>query len=120
MFRGLLAAFPDGSLRYINHAEKMSVFEKAPPDIEVKIKRLLAVSQPVVNQIGPWEQARLSPPAKGVIRMTFLVSDGLYLGQGPFHQMQEDPMAGPVIAASLDLLQAVADKTTGQQEMPDK
>jgi hypothetical protein len=43
--------------------------------------------------------------------MSFLVSDGLYFGQGPFNVMQRDPLAGPIIAAGLELLQAVVDMT---------
>jgi hypothetical protein len=116
----VLAAFPDGRLRYINHSEKMAVFEASPPDIEAKIKKLLEVSQPAVNRLRPWDQARLAPPAKGIVRMTFLVSDGLYFGHGPFDQMQKDPMGGPILAASTDLLQAVVDATIRQQETPDK
>jgi hypothetical protein len=116
----VLAAFPDGRLRYINHSEKMAVFEAFAPDIEAKIKKLLEVSQPAVDRLGPWDRARLAPPARGIVRMTFLVSDGLYFGHGPFDQMQKDPMGGPILAASMDLLQAVVEATMKQQETPDQ
>jgi hypothetical protein len=116
----VLAAFPDGRLRYINHSEKMAVFEASPPDIEAKIKKLLEVSGPAVDRLRPWDRARLAPPAKGIVRMTFLVSDGLYFGHGPFDQMQKDPMGGPILAASMDLLQAVVEATIRQQETPDR
>ncbi|MBC7983283.1 MAG: hypothetical protein H7Y02_05440 [Candidatus Obscuribacterales bacterium] len=39
--------------------------------------------------------------------MSFLVSDGLYLGQGQLNDMQRDPMAAPLLKASTALLQAV-------------
>ncbi len=107
----VLAAFPDGRVRYINHSEKMSIFETSPPEIQTKIRKLLDASQPVVEKIGPWEKARLAPPRTGTIRMTFLVSDGLYFGQGPIDAMQREAMAGPIIAASFGLLQAVVNKT---------
>jgi hypothetical protein len=107
----VLAAFPDCRLRYINHVEKMSVFEASPPDIETKIRKLLDASQRVVEKIGPWDKARLAPPGNGLIRMTFLVSDGLYLGQGPMDVLQRDAMAGPIFAAGTQLLQAVVNKT---------
>jgi len=109
----VLAAFPDGRVRYINHAGGMSVFEASPPEVDTQVRRLLAASQPVVSQIGPWDQARLPPPSRGMVRMTFLVSDGLYFGEGPQKYMQADPMGGPVVAASLGLLQAV---TAADQE----
>jgi len=36
--------------------------------------------------------------------MTFLVSDGLYLGEGPFDALQKDPMGGPVLAKAAQLI----------------
>jgi hypothetical protein len=41
--------------------------------------------------------------------MTFLVSDGLYFGEGPMQAMQRDPLAGPVILEAGRLLQVVVD-----------
>lgn len=106
----VLAAFEDGGARYMNHSEKMTVFETAPADIEIKIRKLLAASQTAVNQIGPWDQARLAPPQKENVRMTFLVSDGLYFGQGPIDFMEKEPMAAPIIAAGTELLVAIVNK----------
>lgn len=37
--------------------------------------------------------------------MTFLVSDGLYFGEGRFEALQQDAMAGPVLAKASELLQ---------------
>jgi len=37
--------------------------------------------------------------------MTFLVSDGLYFGEGPFNALQKDPLGGPVLAKAAQLLQ---------------
>ena len=81
MLKRLLAAFPDGRVHYINHSEKMSIFEGSPPEIESRIKDLIAASQPVLTRLNPWEKARLPPPAQDIVRLTFLVSDGLYFGQ---------------------------------------
>jgi hypothetical protein len=107
----VLAAFPDGRVRYINETERMSFFEESPVPVRSKAEKLLSASQLAVQSIGPWDQARLAPPSNGMIRMSFLVSDGLYFGQGPFNVMQRDPLAGPIIAAGLELLQAVVDMT---------
>ncbi|CAK6701227.1 hypothetical protein BBFGKLBO_03051 [Synechococcus sp. CBW1107] len=59
------------------------------------VQVLFAVSQPVVNAIGPWEEARRAPPDRDTIRLTFLVSDGLYFGEAPMTVMQREPMAPP-------------------------
>jgi hypothetical protein len=107
----VLAAFPDGRVRYLNHAGGMSIFEASPPEVAAKVAPLLAASRNAVERTGPWDKARLAPPANEMMRMTFLVSDGLYFGQGPLAQMQTDPLAAPVVAASMALLQAVVAKS---------
>lgn len=110
----VLAAFVDRRARYINESEKMSVFESPLPDLEAPITSLLVAAQTVVDKIGPWNKPRLPPPINGNIRMNFLVSDGLYFGQGPIADLQQDAVAGPVIAASVALLRAVIDQTLQQ------
>jgi hypothetical protein len=100
----VLAVYADGRIRYINQTGKLVVFEESPPAISSKARELIAVSQPVVNQIGPWQDPRLPPPKKGNVRMTFLVSDGLYFGEGPFEDMQREAMAAPIIRRAGELL----------------
>jgi hypothetical protein len=102
-----IAVFGDGRLRYINHTGKMTVFESTPPDVATAVWELLAASQPVVDRIGPSDKPRCPPPPKGSMRMTFLVSDGLYFGEGPITVMERDPLGGPVYQAAGRVLQAV-------------
>jgi hypothetical protein len=42
-----------------------------------------------------------------MVRITFLVSDGLYFGEGPANIFFKDPMAGPVLNAATQLLQFI-------------
>jgi hypothetical protein len=65
-----------------------------------------------VAKIGPWDQPRRPPPVEGNVRLTFLVSDGLYFGEGPFSVIQEDPIGGPVLAAASELLTEIVNATT--------
>lgn len=101
----VLAAFSEGGVRYLNQSGKVLIFEGQGNPVEGLAKELLTVSLPVVNAIGPWEKQRLPPPQAGNVRITFLVSDGLYFGEGPFGALQNDPMAGPVLAKASQLLQ---------------
>ena len=39
--------------------------------------------------------------------MTFLVSDGLYFGEGLLAAVQREPLAAPVVRRATELLQAV-------------
>jgi len=100
-----LAAYSEGGVRYINHTSKLAAFERLP-SLEPHVQRLFAASEPVVARIGPWHEPRRPPPKGGQVRLTFLVSDGLYSGEGPMATMQRDAMAGPVIQRAGQLLQA--------------
>ena len=101
----VLAAFSEGGVRYLNQSGKVVVFEGGSTPVAQLAKELIAVSQPIVDKIGPWEEERLPPPKPGNVRITFLVSDGLYFGEGPFKVLQSDGMAGPVLSKAAQLLQ---------------
>jgi hypothetical protein len=98
----VLAAFSEGCARYINHSEKLLVWEKQTEQSTQLIEKLFNDSLSVVNQIGPWDKERRKFPTKGMVRLTFLVSDGLYFGEGAF--LQDDAMAGPVISSATQLM----------------
>jgi hypothetical protein len=102
----VLAAFTDGSIRYINHSEKMGFVEGRVPEVDGHAKVLLEVSRFIVNQIGPSTEARLPPPPKGEVRTTFLVSDGLYFGQGPYDELRNDEMGRLLLIAAERLHEA--------------
>lgn len=100
----VLAAFSEGGVRYLNQSGKVLVVEGENNPVGGLVSELLSVSRPVVDQIGPWEEQRLPPPGAGNIRITFLVSDGLYFGEAPAAVLQSDQMTGPVLAKATQLL----------------
>ncbi len=77
---------------------------------------LLHASQCIVNHYGPWDVPRLPPPTGDLIRMNFLVSDGLYFGQGSYSALMADRFAPPVIHATADLLRVLIDATLANDE----
>lgn len=103
----VLAAYAEGGVRYINASGKISIFEGDAHPVLNEGRALLAASQTVVNQIGPWDQPRLPPPKAGNVRMSFIVSDGLYFGEGVFETLERDALGGPVLQAATKLLGAV-------------
>lgn len=105
----VLAAYADGRARYINHTGKVAVFEAAPAELAAKAQETVEFAKVAVHQIGPWDMPRLPAPKLGNVRLTFLVSDGLYFGEGPFNIMQDEPMAAPIIQKAGELLQLVVD-----------
>lgn len=108
----VLAAFSDGSARYINYAEKMVVWENRTEESHALIASLFNHSVIVVDRIGPWDQDRRPFPTGGMVRLSFLVSNGLYFGEGPFDFMAKDAMAGPVIQAATQLMVFLTNQKT--------
>jgi hypothetical protein len=107
----VLAAFSDGGVRYLNQTGKLAVFEGAD-SLRPLVQRLLDASELVIERIGPWGNPRRAPPRLGTVRLSFLVSEGLFFGEGPMSVMQREAMAGPVIARAGELLQAVVSLAT--------
>jgi hypothetical protein len=101
----VLAAYQDGTARYINFSGKLIVWETVTPESEALIKDLFTAAETVVAQIGPWDQARRPAPETGQIRLNFLAADGLYFGEGPLAVLARDPLGGPVINAATQLMQ---------------
>jgi hypothetical protein len=107
-----LAAYPDHRARYFNHSGKLLVWEVpgADPEVDGAIDALISAGQQVVDRIGPWDKPRRPAPGPSSLRMSFVVSDGLYFGEGPMKTLQVDPMGGPVIAHGTKLLQLLVSK----------
>jgi len=100
----VVAAYKDGTARYINHAEKIIVWQAANDESDALVKNLFETGLQVVKNIGPWHKERLANPGNGDVRISFLVADGLYFGQGPFEVLEKDKMGGPVINAATRLM----------------
>jgi hypothetical protein len=100
----VLAAFNDGTARYINHTEKLLIWDTRTAESDQLIGQLLAHSQTLVSRIGRWEGERRPAPTEGMARLTLLVSDGIYFGEGPFNALYADSLGGPVINAGIQLM----------------
>jgi hypothetical protein len=103
----IVAAYPDHNARYYNHAGGAVAWLQGDGSLDGAIDALLAASEPVVRQIGPWTEARLPAPPTGQVRISFLTPSGLHFGQGPMNGLSADPMGGPVIHRALELMQAL-------------
>lgn len=102
----VLASFSNGTARYINHTGRLLIWEKDDDEKANKIKDdLFDRSLAIVSGIGPWDKPRKPFPAKGNVRITFLVSDGLYFGEGPINILFNDAMGAPALDAATRLMQ---------------
>lgn len=108
----VLASFKDGTARYINYTGQMIIWENTTDAKANELKDdLFAKSAAVVKLIGPWDQPRKPHPAKGNVRLSFLLSDGLYFGEGPIHVLFNDPMASAPLNSATLLMQYLMQQT---------
>lgn len=107
-----LACYNNGTARYINHQGSLLVWETTEDEkANQLIQELFNNSVAIVNQIGPWDQARKPAPAKGMTRISFLVSDGLYFGEAPTDYFFSDAHAGPALANATAVLKYITNIT---------
>ena len=113
-----LAAFADGRVRYINQTGKPAIFEGAPREVVSKANELMRVSQFAVDRHGPSDEPCRPPPTGDLVRLSFLVSDGLYSGEGNYDVLMDDPAAGPVLAAGGELVARLVDTAVQRETKP--
>lgn len=110
-----LAAYQDGTSRYLNHSGKILVWEASDGEVDALVRAVLEAGAAIAARIGPWHGPR--PPLRaGLLRLSMLCAGGLYFGEGPVSALGADPMAGPLIAAATQLLQALTSKAVAQPD----
>jgi hypothetical protein len=88
----------------------MIIWETQTEESLAITKQLFDSSEKIVSQIGPWNKPRRAFPGKGDLRISFLVSDGLYFGEGPINTLFKDPLASPALTAATSMLQYITAK----------
>src|SRR5262249_5079982 len=58
----VLAAYEDGTARYINYSEKLIVWDAQTPESNELVVDFFLAARKVVDKIGPWDRDRLPPP----------------------------------------------------------
>jgi len=107
----VLASFRDGRARYINQTGAMIIWETPDENSTTITNELFNRGLNVVKAIGSWDKPRRPPPKKGMVRITFLVSDGLYFGEGPMNVLFSDPLTGPVLTTGMELMKYIMEKS---------
>jgi hypothetical protein len=100
-----LAAYKDGTARYINHSEKIIIWDVPTPASKKLTKKLFGEGKIIVKKIGPWEHDRLPAPQRGYVRITLLVGNELYFGEGPTEVLFNDPIGKAALGEATMLLQ---------------
>ena len=107
----ILAFYSDLKARYYNFSGAKIIYEGGNKQIDELIKNTNKISEAVCNVIGPWEKARLDKPKGNIARFSYLVSDGLYFGQGPIDLMSKDKMGSSILASGSKLMLRLINST---------
>ena len=107
----VLASFNNGTARYINQMNKLLIWETTDETSNKLTEDLFAKSRNIIEQIGPSDKPRRPHPAKGNVRISFLVSDGLYFGEAPVDVLFSDTLASPALTAATALLKYLTEKS---------
>lgn len=115
-FDVLLADAPTPA-QLLNQAGKLLIWETTTDATANELtNRLFASGREVVARIGPWTQPRRPHPARGIPRLTLLVSDGLYFGEGPTDVLFADPLAAATLGTATQLLHYLTETALAQQD----
>jgi hypothetical protein len=108
----VLAAYADGSLRYLNHSGKVAVIDTPGSDeLRDAAGDWLATARQLAAAIGAW-QAVLPNVPQGHARVLMLTPSGPRFGQGPFDALAREAAAGVFLAAATRVLQLVVRSAT--------
>jgi len=104
-----LAAYSDGRVCYLHHSGESIAIESPSPRVAALTADLARSGHQIVDKVDPWDRKRLPPPKDGRIRLTLVVSDGLYFCEGSFAELQHDTVAGPLLQRAIELLELVVE-----------
>jgi hypothetical protein len=92
-----LAAYTDAGAIYIDSSAKILRWQAGQTRIQNELASYFAASVKLAEQLKPSDHLRFPPPFAGMARITVLLSDGLYFGQGPSNNLTKDSLSGPLI-----------------------
>lgn len=110
----LLAAYADGTARYINHQGGMIVWDRMDETITPRVMNVIRETQPVG---APQEDRLEEPVGADQVRLSVLTPGGIYVWQGI---ASENQSLSKVFAQMADLLRALVQVTMEQRRDDDE
>jgi hypothetical protein len=108
----LLAAYADGSVRYLNVGGAAVAVDVPTPELHTSAAEWLRAAQDLAMAIGPWEGDQLPPLPAGHSRLTVLTPSGPHFGQARHDALQADPKAAQFLRRATTVLLAVTRPAT--------
>ena len=100
----LLAAYADGSIRYLNVSGAAVVVDAPTPELQHSAAEWLRAAEELAMVIGPWEGEQLPPLPVGHSRLTVLTPSGPHFGQARHDALQADPKAAQFLRRATTVL----------------
>ena len=107
----VLAFYSDRTARYYNYSGKAVIYEGGRTIVDDTIEKANSVAVQVCNALAPWDKERLPRPKGDVIRISFLVSDGLYFGNSSIKTIGNDQMASAIFGNGANVMKALLNET---------
>jgi hypothetical protein len=105
-----LAAYADGTVKFINAEGTVSHMDGTHPPILKKIAALMEMGQELSKRMEAWSGPRLAPPITQMVRLTFIATDGYFFGQGPIRMLAKDEAGGPIIKQASSVFSAIIER----------
>lgn len=105
----IIAFYSDKKARYYNYSGAAVIYENGNLNIDSVIDRVNNISIKVCNEIGPWEGDRLPRPRGSTARFTYLMSDGIYFGNGHISELSKDPMGSAILISGAEIMKLLID-----------
>jgi hypothetical protein len=99
-----LAIYTDYQVIYIDSHGVKKQWDAAKLGFQRKLVDYFVSSAALAEQLLPSDKPRFPPTFAGMARITLLLSDGRYFGQGPGNNLSKDEMSGPIIRQANNLL----------------
>ena len=100
----VLAAYADRTAHYYNFSGSGVIWARPDASLDSSIDGILRAASIVVHEIGPWTAPRRSQPNVGMLRLNILTPIGLHFVEGPFEELDRDPLARPLVQAATRLM----------------
>ena len=110
----VLAAYADGTARYINHQGGMIVWDRTDEPITPLVMNVIRESAPIG---APQEDRNDDPVPPEEVRLSVMTPGGIHVWQGP---AADNPALSKVFAGMADLLRALVQLTIDQRREEDE
>ncbi|MCC6370120.1 MAG: hypothetical protein IT236_03840 [Bacteroidia bacterium] len=100
----VLAAYSDLSLYYIHHNERLFNCESSNEKSDELIGKLFNYGNRCVDCFEPRFKERSNAPASGHARISLLCTNGVFVKEGPYNQLQKDLQSGTIIETTVQLM----------------